>query len=338
MPAPATPVSAADMRSILDPLDALGMEDEYRRAVSEGAGGITTSVDALGLPRGIDSAILDGFEEQVFDAGEVLPMERVVGTTAFKGSQFIIPPDGDGPLASDFPNELGPASNHEKRILFDCQGRPNEVQFAKLRHYLTKPCNESHHKHRAFYPTLDQAVKYGGAERPVVPFIACRLPKCPKKFDSEAKRDLHFRNRHPVTFQRTQDERRIKNEDMQLATNEGLLKVLQTLAGNQVVAPLNAPMEVITSDEDAEEEADFGGTVYKAPSRLPAVPKAKAKPAAKKRATRTYDPMPEGNPDESWKVYNIKEWVTANGHPLPDGHFRMTKEEWLAYAKGLLEN
>lgn len=307
----AAPVSAADMRAIMDPLDEI--EAEYRDSQARAGGGVTTSADLSPQLRPLDADVLEGLEEQAFDNGDVLPLQRLGVMPDAMTAKFLTPNEGDGELATEFPNQLGPQSNHDKRLVYDCQGRATAVQYAKLRHYLTKPCAESHHNHRAFYATLAQAQAMAGAPMPIAATIPCLLaPRCGKLFDSVAKRDAHFRNRHPASFQQRESERIISAAEATAQTQAGILEVLGRLV----------PQNGGTGGSGGE-----GVTVAVAPVGPPATPNAKPQKAAP-----TLAPMPEGDPVAGWKVYQIKQWLEERGHPLPANTFGMKVEAWLAHA------
>jgi len=329
------------MRSIIDPMDALGMEDEYRRSQEDAAGGVTTAADVMGIPRGIDQDVLDGFEGEIFEDKQPMPMPEGI-ISEFRLSKGVHP---DSELAYAPEEMVGGSANHERRIVFDCQGRRVEVQFAKLRHYLTKPCAEPKHNHRAFYATVEQSVRYGGANPPAEPSIPCRLaPRCTKMFSSIANRDDHFRNRHQNSFRQHTEGRRIENEDSQLATNAAMLKVLTKMAEAQgvVVDDTGEPDDEMPEGGYTAIGVPFDGSALFQQARTHAAPAAKkpaakAKPAKKARAVPTKAPRPEGTPAEGWKVYHITDWLAENGHPLPKQTFPPMKlGDVLAYAQGFV--
>lgn len=259
----------------------------------------------------IDPDEFDVEVAQVFNDNDVLPNMPA----ALKGSKFYVPEEltGDGPVSSIADNPMGPRANHELSLVYDCQGRPQAIQKAKLRHYLTKPCLDHGSTHRAFYRKQATALATTGASAPIAASIPCKAKwkHCRKMFHSNVDRDEHFRNRHRAEFQASERERETNNTERLIAAQERTAALMERLleGGAAPVARATAEPERVPFEPDPNEE----------PER-----------------TSEETSQVAAKPDDTWPRQDLMRWLARNGFPGTQKELmKLTKADMLTWVSDL---
>lgn len=297
----AQPITEADLLAMAeaDPLDGdfLGLDDDAGRAPV----GVTTSAD-LAPPRpDVDLDIVEGMDGKDYQDGELLD-PKTMGA-GFKGSKFYVPEDSSEDVAAaGLANPFGPIANHMQVIVYDCRIRPQPVQKAKLRYYLTKPCGEVGHKHRAFYVTEARAIRAVGLQfKEPESKIPCRYERCRtragnrKLFPTEDAMENHFQTKHKRAAARYERERIRAREERMIAAQERQADLMATLL--ERMAGTAAPIQPV---------APVAGAPH-------------IHPATKAEAPASTDiEIPEGRPTAQWKAAQIVAWLDREGVPRPE--------------------
>jgi hypothetical protein len=152
--------------------------------------------------------------------------------------------------------EGGP-DNHKLVRVYDCVGRPWDVQKAKYLYYLRKPCPVHNGEHRAFYPRQ--------LRKPPEPKFRCPSSwvSCNKRFYTEAARDDHFRKRHAQEAVATERERQLRVEMLQAESARAQAELLKLLAAKMGLITTEvgvAPVARVDTREDEQAAAEEGFT------------------------------------------------------------------------------
>jgi len=201
----------------------------------------------------IEASADDG---RVYDHGDQVD----VGDVPLRAKLFIQESSGkiaEAAARAGMSVREGGPDNHKLVRVYDCIGRPWDVQKAKYLYYLRKPCPLHNGEHRAFFPRQ--------IRKPPEPQYRCLATwvRCNKRFYTEAARDDHFRKRHSMEWAAHERERQLRVEMITAESMRAQAELLKLLAAKLGLVTTEASVSpgsavAVDMEEDVKAAAEEG--------------------------------------------------------------------------------